>query len=132
MPVRTISRQQHNRIFDLVAAEKPHDLRDIANMRLVLASVCRVFGLKEKYLLGASRGSAHLVEARHVAQYLAHIAWGLSFTCIARLSCRDRTSVAHACGCVEDKRDDEDFDKALFFLELALMAMAQQIGENSN
>ncbi|MGI9440413.1 MAG: helix-turn-helix domain-containing protein [Parvibaculales bacterium] len=132
MPVQIISRQRHNRIFDLVTAQKSHDLLNIASMRLVLATMCRVFGLKEKYLLGASRGSAHLVDARHVTQYMAHIVWGLSFTCIAHLSCRDRTSVAHACGCVEDKRDDKDFDKALFFLELALMAMAREIRDNSN
>jgi hypothetical protein len=52
--------------------------------------------------------------------YLAHVAGGLPLTEVGRLFARDRTTVAHACAMVEDRRDDPAFDRCLGFLELAL------------
>ena len=49
--------------------------------------------------------------------YLAHVACGLSFTDVGLLFSRDRTTVAHACRVVEDRRDDPVFDRALELLE---------------
>jgi chromosomal replication initiation ATPase DnaA len=54
--------------------------------------------------------------------YLAHVVGGLSMSEISRLFGRDRTTVAHACARVEDRRDDAVFDRSLDFLELGLMA----------
>ena len=52
--------------------------------------------------------------------YLTHIAGGLSLSEVGRLFARDRTTVAHACALVEDRRDDPDFDRCLAILEFAL------------
>jgi hypothetical protein len=41
-----------------------------------------------------------------------------------RLFGRDRTTVAHACGVIEDKRDDPLFDRALDLLEWAVPSLA--------
>ncbi len=131
MPVQTISRACQNHIFSLSANSRSNDLMDIALMRLVMALVCQIFSLKEGYILGSSRGPSRLVLARHMLQYLSHIVFGLNYTDVARMTCRDRTSVAHACGRIEDERDDRDFDKAVFFLELSLMYMARQITERA-
>jgi chromosomal replication initiation ATPase DnaA len=49
--------------------------------------------------------------------YLAHVACGLSLTEVGRLFARDRTTVAHACGLIEDRRDDAAFDRALELIE---------------
>jgi chromosomal replication initiation ATPase DnaA len=57
--------------------------------------------------------------------YLAHVAGGLSMREVGRLFSRDRTTVAHACALVEDRRDDPQFDRALAILEFALTANAQ-------
>ena len=61
--------------------------------------------------------------ARQVAMYLAHVGCGLSLTETGRLFERDRTTVAHACGVIEDRRDDPIFDRALDLLEWAVPAL---------
>ncbi len=60
--------------------------------------------------------------ARQIAMYLAHVAFSLSLTQTGRLFGRDRTTVAHACGVVEDLRDDPAIDKALSVLATILTA----------
>lgn len=87
-------------------------------------AVTQVFGVEHAALGGGKRGLAHIAEARQVAMYLAHVACGLTLTDVGRLFGRDRTTVAHACAVVEDKRDDEDFDRALDLLEWAVPVMA--------
>lgn len=57
--------------------------------------------------------------------YLAHVAGGLPMAEVGRLFARDRTTVAHACALVEDRRDDPAFDRTLAILEFALTANAQ-------
>jgi hypothetical protein len=52
--------------------------------------------------------------------YLAHVAFRLSLTEVGELFGRDRTTVAHACGVIEDLRDDEIIDRALTVLAAAL------------
>ena len=49
--------------------------------------------------------------------YLAHVGCGLSLTEVGRLFARDRTTVAHACGLIEDRREEPGFDRALELLE---------------
>lgn len=56
--------------------------------------------------------------------YLAHVACGLTMSDTGRLFGRDRTTVAHACGVIEDKRDDPLFDRALDLLEWSVPALA--------
>lgn len=57
-----------------------------------------------------------------MAMYLAHVAFRLSFTQVGQLFGRDRTTVAHACGVIEDLRDDQIIDRALTVLADALTA----------
>ena len=42
---------------------------------------------------------------------------GLTLTEVGRLFARDRTTVAHACALVEDRREEAPFDRALELLE---------------
>ncbi len=74
----------------------------------------------------ARRGRADTAFARQVAMYLAHITLGLTLTQVGRMFGRDRTTVAHACGIVEDRRDDRSFDAALLLLEAAIRATARR------
>ena len=68
-----------------------------------------------------SRGRAAPISlARQMAMYLAHVAFRLSFTQVGQLFGRDRTTVAHACGVIEDLRDDHNLDRALTVLSAAL------------
>jgi len=44
----------------------------------------------------------------------------MSLSEVGRNFGRDRTTVAHACACVEDSRDDPRFERVLLCLEAAL------------
>jgi chromosomal replication initiation ATPase DnaA len=87
-------------------------------------AVVQVFGVGYEELHGSTRGRARIAFARQVAMYLAHVACRLSFTDTGRLFGRDRTTVAHACSVVEDRRDDPVFDHALNLLEWAVHSFA--------
>jgi hypothetical protein len=84
------------------------------------AAVAQVFGVGNAELFRATRGKAPVALARQVAMYLAHVACGLSFTEVGLVFGRDRTTVAHACRVVEDRRDDPVFDRVLELLEWAV------------
>jgi chromosomal replication initiation ATPase DnaA len=85
--------------------------------------VATVFGVDLEDLRAPTRGSASAAFARQVAMYLAHVVCGLSMTEVGMLFARDRTTVAHACGVVEDSRDDLDLDVRLGHLERAVSSL---------
>ena len=90
-------------------------------MRNVLEhAVTRAFGIGGDAFWGVTRGARNAAFARQVGMYLAHVAFGLSLTEVGQLFARDRTTVAHACTLVEDRRDDRCFDRALELLEGAV------------
>jgi chromosomal replication initiation ATPase DnaA len=80
-------------------------------------AVSRVFMVGRDDLWSGTRGRPHVAFARQVAMYLAHVAWGLTLTDVGHLFSRDRTTVAHACGLIEDSRDDPMLDRSLELLE---------------
>jgi Bacterial dnaA protein helix-turn-helix len=89
--------------------------------RLVIErAVAHVFAVELSDLEAATRGKKEVAFARQVAMYLAHITCGLTLTETGQLFMRDRTTVAHACSLVEDRRDDASFDLALDFLDRAI------------
>jgi chromosomal replication initiation ATPase DnaA len=87
-------------------------------------AVTTVFGVGHDAIGQSTRGRAEIALARQVAMYLAHVTCGLSFTDTGRLFGRDRTTVAHACEVIEDKRDDPSFNHALDLLEWSVPVMA--------
>ena len=104
----------------LSSVRNDDELQRLAKLNLTLSFVHMAHGVKPAYLVGPSRGSRKLSEARQTFQYLSHICFGLSYTELAVFARRDRTSVAHACKVVEDRRDTTQIDRALHFAELAL------------
>ena len=86
-------------------------------------AVVQVFGVAHDDLRRITRGRAKVALARQVAMYLAHVVCGLTLTDTGRLFGRDRTTVAHACGVIEDRRDDPLFDRALDLLEWVVPAI---------
>jgi chromosomal replication initiation ATPase DnaA len=106
------------------AATLPTEFRRTA----IEHAVTHVFGIAGRDLRHATRGRAKVALARQVAMYLAHVGCGLSLTETGRLFERDRTTVAHACGIIEDRRDDPHFDRALDLLEWAVPALATRAG----
>ena len=85
--------------------------------RLIETTIGDVFGVPQADLSRQSRGKAPVALARQAAMYLAHVACGLNLTDVGRIFARDRTTVAHACAVIEDRRDDPVFDRALELME---------------
>lgn len=92
-------------------------LTRLATCRFVQLMVVRAFCVSVSDLLAARRCRAHVACARQVAMYLTHITCQFSMTEVGRCYGRDRTTAAHACRCVEDRRDDPRFDMSLYALE---------------
>lgn len=86
-------------------------------------AVAGVFGVDMGDLCAATRRSPRAAFARQVAMYLAHVVCGLSLTEVGVLFDRDRTTVAHACELVEDRRDDPELDGQLEHLERAVASL---------
>ena len=91
-------------------------------------AVAAVFDVEIADLRAATRASPQAAFARQVAMYLAHVVCGLSLTAIGALFQRDRTTVAHACGVVEDARDDPDLDARIEHLEQAVASLIDAFG----
>jgi len=85
--------------------------------RIIEATVGDVFGVARTDLGKSSRGRATVALARQAAMYLAHVSCGLCLTDVGLIFARDRTTVAHACAVIEDRRDDPVFDHALELME---------------
>ncbi|MCG8441941.1 MAG: chromosomal replication initiator DnaA [Caulobacterales bacterium] len=85
-------------------------------------AVAFVFGLPVEEIAAATRRSKSAALARQSAMYLTHIAFGLNFARVADAFGRDRTTVAHACQVIEERRDDPEFDTCIENLESFLRA----------
>jgi hypothetical protein len=88
--------------------------------RIIEQAVAPAFHVVRHDLWAETRGSPTTAFARQVAMYLAHVGCGLTLTEVGRLFARDRTTVAHACGLIEDRREEPPFDRALELLEGAM------------
>ena len=94
-----------------------------ASRSVIEGAVAQVFGVGQSEIALSTRGRAPAAEARQVAMYLAHVALGITMRDVGSLFSRDRTTVAHACGVIEDRRDDPVFDRALELLEWTVIAL---------
>jgi chromosomal replication initiation ATPase DnaA len=91
--------------------------------RVIDPAVAAVFEVDVHDLRASTRGSTRAAFARQVAMYLAHVVCGLSLTEVGTLFARDRTTAAHACRVVEDRRDDPELDGRLEHLERAVASL---------
>jgi hypothetical protein len=73
------------------------------------------------------RGGTKSTFARQVAIYLSHVGCGLSYAQAGSLYLRDRTTAAHACSIVENRRDDPRLDQILALLERCIYAEFRRI-----
>jgi chromosomal replication initiation ATPase DnaA len=100
----------------------------VARFVLDLA-VSQAFSVRSADLSRPTRGRARIAVARQAGMYLAHVVLGLTMDEVGRLFSRDRTTVAHACSVIEDRRDDPTFDRSLDMLEWAVLAMLRREGD---
>ncbi len=86
-------------------------------MPFIETLICREFKVNARQLHLQTRGRAKVAFARQCAIYLAHVVLGVSLGDLADHFDRDRTTIAHGCNIVEDRRDDRAFDEKLTRLE---------------
>ena len=102
--------------------------RDCSRVRrAVEPAVSAVFEVEVEELRAPTRRSAEAAFARQVAMYLAHVVCGLSLTEVGLVFARDRTTVAHACELVEDRRDEPELDRKLGHLERAVVSLVDAV-----
>ena len=94
---------------------------------LVALATAAAFALPVGELIAASRRSADIAFARQSAMYLAHVTFGLSYSEVGRGFGRDRTTAAHACRLIEERRDDPAVDAVLGSLEDACGALRRRL-----
>ena len=59
--------------------------------------------------------------------YLSHVAFGVNLSAVGRAFGRDRTTAAHACRLIEDRRDDPAVDAVLASLESACRTLRRRL-----
>ena len=105
--------------------------RDVLMAHFVETLVESAFGIAESALHAPGRGAAHVAFARQVAIYLTRVRLGLSYSAAGRFFGRDRTTAAHACRVIEERREDYALDSLLDCLERAIDLRQQSDGERA-
>lgn len=108
---------EHLALSSAIADARPGCVVRPRNCDALQALVAARFGVPLAELRSASRGSAAVAFARQVAMYLAHVSFGATYTAIGRAFGRDRTTAAHACRLVEERRDDPRLETLIDRLE---------------
>jgi chromosomal replication initiation ATPase DnaA len=96
--------------------------------RFIEGLVATVFCVAPADLRSRSRGPAATAFARQTAMYLPHVVLGAKLAEVGRHFGRDRTTVAHACARVEDRRDDEAMERVVSCLEAAVQRWRAGLG----
>lgn len=83
----------------------------------LVRAVAQATGIAPRRILGSARDRDPVAQARQLAMYLMHVIYGLNLTEVGAFFHRDRTTVAHACARIEDRRDEPGFDAFVAGLE---------------
>jgi hypothetical protein len=86
---------------------------------VVALATAAAFAVPVGELIATTRRTADIAFARQSAMYLAHVSFGLTYSEVARGFGRDRTTAAHACRLIEERRDDPAVEAVLGSLEHA-------------
>lgn len=98
-------------IADNIYRHSPQRTVDRYTIRKVIeVTVAAAFNLPVEELAAKTRRTAPVAFARQVSMYCAHVSFGWSLTEAGAVFDRDRTTAAHACRVVEDRRDEPAID----------------------
>lgn len=95
---------------------------DAARLLLAANVASYALGTPIADVMSRGRGPASAALARQLAIYLAHVALEMSFSRIAAVLPRDRSTVGHACRRIETLRDDPQTDEWIEALVAMLRA----------
>jgi chromosomal replication initiation ATPase DnaA len=111
------------------AARAPHvSVRTAQRLcDLTAIAAAAAFAVPVGEISATTRRSSGVALARQSAMYLAHVAFGLSLSEVGRGFGRDRTTAAHACRLIEERRDDPAVDAVLGGLEGACATLRRKL-----
>ncbi|WP_083660227.1 helix-turn-helix domain-containing protein [Acuticoccus yangtzensis] len=89
--------------------------------RMIEVTVAAALNLPVDELAAKTRRTAPIAFARQISMYCAHVTFGWSLTEAGAVFSRDRTTAAHACRVVEDRRDCPRIDAVVTAVEEQLM-----------
>ncbi len=112
-------------LWPVRAAPSPRTARRLCELAAFAAA--SAFTVPLPALCKAGRDDPKAVSARQSAMYLAHVAFGLSYSAIGRSFGRDRTTAAHACRAVEERRENPEHDAAMSALEAVCGALRRRL-----
>jgi chromosomal replication initiation ATPase DnaA len=101
----------------------------LAAQRISLAQfiVCQVHGVPVEEMRKPTRGRPHVARARQIAIHLARLVFAMTHRQLAQEFGRDRSTIHHACGLIEEMREDSaEFDSTLRWMESLLRRAAGQ------
>lgn len=93
---------------------------DEAAARLAAGVASYGLDVPQDEIMGGPRGRAAAAFARQVAMYLCHVGFQMSLARVAVAFGRDRSTVAHACHAIEDRREEPQFEFWISGLEALL------------
>jgi chromosomal replication initiation ATPase DnaA len=93
---------------------------DEAAARLAASVASYALDISVDEIIRDERGSLDIAFARQVAIYLCHVGFEMSLSRVAHAFARDRSTVAHACHAIEDRRDEPQFELWMAALEAML------------
>ena len=105
---------------------------DIAAARLAASVAAYAMNVPLEEVADRGRGRAEVAFARQVAMYLCHVGFEFSLTRVAAAFGRDRSTVAHACHAIEDRREQEQFDRLMNALEAMVRVAPLPEARNTN
>lgn len=93
---------------------------DTARAQLAAGVAAHALALEREQILAPGRGTNATAFARQVAMYICHVGFNASLARVAFAFRRDRSTVAHACHVIEDRREDPVFDGWIGALEASV------------
>lgn len=93
----------------------------------VIQMVASAMDVESTAMTKHARGNAKLSRARQISMYLMNVSLAASYSEIAKVFERDRTTVSYACRVVEELRDVPAFDDRLNELESILSTVLQML-----
>ena len=97
-----------------------NSINDRPKAQLATGIVAYALGFDLNEMMSGARGSRETCTARQVAMYLTYTSFEMSLSRCAYAFDRDRSTVAHACQIIENRRDQLDFDQWVEGLEEVL------------
>ena len=109
------------------AHKTKHDVYSIIFELIKALYIDRILKNERSFLASQTLAFKEEIFVKHLSIYLSHVVLGHSMRKIARGFELDRTSVSYACRRIEDKRDDEKYEKFISSCERLIDILAGKL-----